>query len=87
MEPRAKPTLTIVLPPHDLEESIIRQLRFLETRECRAKMDEPFRIYERKLLTERFRNVLKTKQAFRNASNSYYFTKSYSTQNMDLLYD
>ena len=78
-----RPSLSIVIPPANLEESIIKQLRYLETPECRAQMGEAFRIIERKIAVERFKNLLRSKEHFRKMAQ----TLPYSTRDIDSLYN
>jgi hypothetical protein len=61
-------SMTIKIPPsYETEDYLIRQLRFLETKECRAVTPEPERIALVKNATQRFRTLLHNKTFFRRA--------------------
>lgn len=63
-------SMTIKIPPpYETEEYFIRQLRFLETKECRAVTPEPERIALVKNVTQRFKQLLHKKTFFRRADN------------------
>jgi len=63
-------SMTIKIPPpYETEEYLIRQLRFLETKECRAVTPEPERIALVRNTTERFKALLHYKKFFRRADH------------------
>jgi hypothetical protein len=63
-------SLTIKIPsPYETEEYLIRQLRFLETKECRAVTPEPERIAMVRNVTQRFKQLLHNKAFFRRADH------------------
>jgi len=58
------PTLRIKIPSYISEEVLIKQLRWLETKEARRVMSEEERVAERKIVTEKFRNALSLKESW-----------------------
>jgi len=56
----------LVLPPGvELTMNyLLGRLKWLETAECRASMDEAIRVAERKVTTDKFKNMLAAKELF-----------------------
>jgi hypothetical protein len=60
--PPPPPPLRIKAPVYISEETLIKELQWLETKEARRVMSEPERIAQRKLVTEKFKMVLSVKE-------------------------
>lgn len=82
------PSLSIQIPHDDTIETLTRELKYLETRECRSSMGEAERIVLRRIITERFRNLLKARDVFRQFTRiaSKSGTDMGDMDNMDFLY-
>ena len=62
-------SLTIQIPgAASTIDNLIKRLRYLETRECRAAMSEEIRVAERKFVTAEFHKALVARDFFRRAS-------------------
>jgi hypothetical protein len=63
------PSLTIQIPgAGSTIENLIKRLRYLETRECRAAMSEEVRVSERKFVTAEFQKALIARDFFKRVS-------------------
>lgn len=63
------PSLTIKIPgAFSTIDNLIKRLRYLETRECRASMSEEVRVAERKFVTGEFQKALVARDFFKRAS-------------------
>ena len=63
------PSLTIQIPgAGSTIDNLIKRLRYLETRECRAEMSEELRVAERKFVTAEFQKALIARDFFKRVS-------------------
>jgi hypothetical protein len=68
-KPRLTLQITIPKQEHDLD-ILIARLRYLETKECRSKVSEEWRVMERAEVTRQFRQALSMRTLFTNISKN-----------------